>query len=614
MTDIKVTELEEVTIRFSGDSGDGMQLTGSLFSDAAALFGNDVSTFPDYPSEIRAPQGTVAGVSGFQVQLGARSINTPGDLAHILVAMNPAAVKANARFVQPGGVIIFDADAFTPKNLEKAGFTTDTPFKECGLDGYNTIPVPVTTLTKEALAGTELDNKAVLRSKNMFALGLICWMFGRELDYIETYISSKFGKKQPAIADANYKALHAGYNYGMNMLHAAPQFIVHPADIEPGLYRSISGNQAAAYGFIAAAEKAGTGLFLGSYPITPATDILVNLAERKDLGVKTFQAEDEIAGICAAVGAAYAGHLAITSTSGPGFALKSEALGLSVMAELPLVVVNVQRGGPSTGLPTKTEQSDLLQTLYGRNGESPVVVIAASTPSNCFYYAFMAAKIALERMVPVVLLSDGFLGNGSEPWRIPAMSELPPITPNRATNPELFKAYARNAETMSRQWAVPGQTGFEHLIGGLEKNINGGVSHDPTQHQSNVLARGEKVKRVADMLPALEVVGPQSGALLVVSWGGTYGHTLTAVRQLQKEGKSVSLAHFNYINPLPTNTAAVFARFSRIVVCELNMGQFATHLRSQIPDVRLEQINQVSGLPFSVSELKRKIDGFILDE
>ena len=612
MKDAKVIELEEVTIRFSGDSGDGMQLTGTLFSDASALYGNDISTFPDYPSEIRAPQGTVGGVSGFQVQFGRKQINTPGDYAHVLVAMNPAAVKANAKFMNPGGTIIFDVDSFSEKNLDKANFKTNDPFAECNLDDFEKIPVPITSLTRESLKEFELDNKSILRSKNMFALGLVCWMFGRPLDYIEDYLKRKSAKK-PLVVDSNLKVLHAGYNYGMNMQHMTPQYLVHPAAIEKGTYRNINGNQATAWGFLAAAEKAGLELFLGSYPITPATDILSALSARKDLGVKTFQAEDEIAGICTAIGAAFAGDLAITTTSGPGFALKSEALGLSVMAELPLVVVNVQRGGPSTGLPTKTEQSDLMQTLYGRNGESPVVVLAASTPSDCFYYAFLSAKIALERMVPVVLLTDGFLGNGSEPWRIPAMSELPEITPRLAKSKDGFKAYSRDPETLAREWAIPGMDGFQHRIGGLEKNLEGSVSHDPENHQKNTLLRAEKVERVVDMLPPLEVAGDSSGDLLVVSWGGTYGHTLSAVREMRNEGKSVGLAHFNFIKPLPKNTKEVFSQFKKIVVCELNMGQFAAYLRDKVPGFTYHQVNKVKGLPFTVLELKENFNNLLED-
>ncbi|MDP2889043.1 MAG: 2-oxoacid:acceptor oxidoreductase subunit alpha, partial [Bacteroidota bacterium] len=570
--------------------------------------GNDISTFPDYPSEIRAPQGTVGGVSGFQVQLGTKKVTTPGDLAHVLVAMNPAALKANALFLNPAASIIFDVDSFSGKNLEKAQFKTDDPFTELKLNDYSLIPVPITSMTKESLKELELDNKSILRCKNMFALGLICWMFDRPLDYIEKFIQSKFGKKSPLIAEANLIVLHTGYNYGMNLQHMTPQYIVHPAPIEKGTYRNINGNNATAWGFIAAAEKAGLDLFIGSYPITPATDILQALAERKDLGVKSFQAEDEIAGICTTIGAAFAGDLAVTSTSGPGFALKSEALGLSVMAELPLVVVNVQRGGPSTGLPTKTEQSDLLQTLYGRNGESPLVVLAASTPSDCFYYAYLSCKIALERMVPVVLLTDGFLGNGSEPWRVPTMDELPPITPRKATNPELFKPYNRDPETLAREWAVPGMEGFQHRIGGLEKNAAGAVSHDPENHHINTEIRAAKVEKVVDMIPELEVIGEPEGDLLVVGWGGTYGHMISSVRAMQDAGKKVSLAHFNYIKPLPKNTAEVFSKFKKIVVCELNLGQFASYLRDKVPGLHYYQVNKMKGLPFSVHELVEKFE------
>jgi 2-oxoglutarate/2-oxoacid ferredoxin oxidoreductase subunit alpha len=607
MKDAKVIELEEVAIRFSGDSGDGMQLTGTLFSDATALIGNDISTFPDYPSEIRAPQGTVGGVSGFQVQFGQKQITTPGDDAHVLVAMNPAAIKANAKFMKPGGTIIYDSDSITEKNLKKAGFETDDPFTECNLEDYRKIAVPVTTLTREGLKDFGLDNKSVLRSKNMFALGLVCWMFNRPLDYIEEFIRSKFAKK-PVVVDSNIKVLHDGYNYGMNLQHLTPTYIVHSADIENGTYRNINGNYATAWGFIAAAEKAGLELFLGSYPITPATDILSALSERKDLGVKTFQAEDEIAGISSAIGAAFAGDLAITTTSGPGLALKSEAIGLAVMAELPLVIVNVQRGGPSTGLPTKTEQSDLLQALYGRNGESPVVVLAASTPSDCFFYAYKAAKMALERMVPVILLTDGFLGNGSEPWRIPDMAELPSITPRIAKDAASFKAYQRDEDLLVREWAFPGMPGFEHRIGGLEKNISGTVSHDPENHQKNSEIREDKVQRTVDLVPDIEICGDEDGDVLVVGWGGTYGHLISAVRDLRKEGKNVSLAHFNYIKPLPKNTAAVFKKFKKVIVCELNLGQFASYLRDKVPGFKYHQLNKVKGLPFMLNEIKEGVN------
>ncbi len=606
MKEAKVIELDEVAIRFSGDSGDGMQLTGTLFSDASALLGNDISTFPDYPSEIRAPQGTVGGVSGFQVQFGRKAIHTPGDFAHVLVAMNPAAVKANAKFMNPGGTIIFDSDAFNEKNFKKAGFTTDDPFTECNLLDYNKIPVPITTLTQESLRDLGLDNKSILRSKNMLALGLVCWIFNRPLDYIEEYLKTKFAKK-PLVVESNLRVLHAGYNYGNNLQHTTPQYMVNPATIEPGIYRNINGNQATGWGLIAAAEKAGLELFVGSYPITPATEILQTLAERKDLGVKSFQAEDEIAGIATAIGAAFAGDLAVTTTSGPGFALKSEAIGLAVMAELPLVIVNVQRGGPSTGLPTKTEQSDLLQALYGRNGESPVVVLAASTPSDCFWYAFKAAKIALERMVPVVLLTDGFLGNGSEPWKLPTMEELPEIKPRLAKDASTFKPYKRDEETLAREWAFPGMDGFQHRIGGLEKNIAGNVSHDPENHQKNTDIRKAKVDRVVSLVPDLEVCGDESGDVLLVGWGGTYGHMLSTLRELRQEGKNVSLAHFNYIMPLPSNVNEVFSRFKKIIVCELNLGQFASYLRDKVPGFTYHQYNKVQGLPFTVKELKSAV-------
>jgi 2-oxoglutarate ferredoxin oxidoreductase subunit alpha len=601
----KVVAREEVVIRFSGDSGDGMQLTGTLFSDTAALYGNDLTTFPDYPAEIRAPQGTVGGVSGFQVHLGHSEIDTPGDYADVLVAMNPAAVKANAGLVKHGGTIIYDKDNFTDKNIEKAGYKSD-PISEEKLETYNIIAAPISSMVKEVLKNYGLDPKSVLRTKNMFALGMVYWLFDRKLKYTEQYFDRKFEKK-PEIAEANKVALKAGYYYAETIEALTPVFKIAPAEIAKGTYRNICGNTLTAWGFLAAAEKAGLEIFIGSYPITPATGILEEFAARKDLGVKSFQAEDEIAGICTALGASFAGKLAITSTSGPGLALKSEAIGLAVMAELPVVIVNVQRCGPSTGLPTKTEQADLLQALYGRNGECPVVVLAASTPSNCFRYAYEAARIALEHMTPVLLLTDGYLANGSEPWRIPSMKELPEIHPPFADKTEIpFLPYKRNCETLARSWAIPGTTGLEHRIGGLEKTIKGTVSYVPENHEMMVKLRAEKVARVAEKIPDLKVTGNDSGHLLVVGWGGSRGYLSAAVKELQAEGHQVSFVNFNYINPLPKNTGEVFSKFRKIVVAELNLGQFASYLRINFREFSFEQINKVQGLPFTTMEIKEK--------
>lgn len=609
----EVIEKQDVVIRFSGDSGDGMQLTGQQFSDTAALFGNDVSTFPDYPAEIRAPQGTVGGVSGFQVHIGEEHITTPGDFADVLVAMNPAALKANLRWAKKAGTIILDTDAFTDKHLERAGYTSN-PLTDHSLDDYNVIAVNITKLTIEALKETGLDQKSVLRCKNMFALGMTYWMFERSVEHTEAFFDMKFAKK-PSIASANKLVLRAGYNYAANVHALAVHFKVAPAHIEKGKYRTITGNKATAWGLLAAAEKAGLPLFCGSYPITPATDILQELALRRDLGAKTYQAEDEIGGICTAIGASYAGNFAVTTTSGPGLALKSEACGLAVMAELPLVIVDVQRGGPSTGLPTKTEQSDLMQALYGRNGESPMPVIAASTSGNCFDYAFIAGKIALEHMTPVILLTDGFLANGAQPWLIPSMDKLPEIKIRRAKEGDNYQPYARDPETLARTWAVPGTKGLEHRIGGLEKmNITGTISYVPENHQVMTDLRQEKVARIANYIPQQEVFGnPEGGEVLVVGWGGTYGHLFSAVKELRKEGKDVSLAHFNYINPLPKNTREVLAKFKKILVCELNLGQFAAYLRSKYPEFTYQQYNKVAGLPFTVLEIKEEVNKLMND-
>ena len=606
----KVQELHDVVIRFSGDSGDGMQLTGTLFSDTAALEGNGISTFPDYPAEIRAPQGTVAGVSGFQVHFGDHRELNPGDYCDVLVAMNPAALKANRKWLKRSATVILDGDSITEENLKKAGFTTLDPIEELGLGDYNIVAPDITTLTREALKDTGLDNRAVVKCKNMFALGICFWLFDCHEDHAFQYLEAKFQKKNPLIAEANKLAIKAGYNFAANTHQLASHYRVGSAHLEKGTYRTISGNVATAWGLMAAAEKAGLPLFCGSYPITPATVILEELAKRKDLNVKTVQAEDEIAGICTAIGAAYAGNFAVTSTSGPGLSLKSEALGLAVMIELPLVVVDVQRGGPSTGLPTKTEQSDLVQALYGRNGECPLIVVAASSPSDCFHYAFEAGRLAMEHMTPVVLLTDGFIANGSEPWRIPSMKDYPAIVPPIVeTAPEGgFMPYVRN-EKLARGWAFPGKTGLEHRVGGLEKDaVKGSISHDPANHQKMTFLRAEKVRKVADYIPAQTVYGDEEGDLLVVGWGGTRGHLQNAVDQLREEGKSVSLCHFNYINPLPKGVREIFAKFKKIVVCELNEGQFANYLRQQFQEFEYQQMNKVEGQPFTIVELKEKFE------
>lgn len=602
-----VKELNEVVIRFSGDSGDGMQLTGTLFSDTSALLGNDLATFPDYPAEIRAPQGTVGGVSGFQVHFGHSPVNTPGDYADVLVAMNPAALKANVKWVKRGGTIIIDIDSFTEKNLARAGCVKD-PLNQLGFRDFNIIQAPITTLTREALKGLNMDTKSILRSKNMFALGMVYWLFHRPLEFTEKFLENKF-KKIPIVIEANKIVLKAGYYYAETIEALHPSFNVAPAKIEKGFYRNINGNTATAWGLIAAAEKSKLPLFLGSYPITPASEILQELSKRRDLGVKTFQAEDEIAGISTAIGASFAGNLAVTTTSGPGLSLKTEAIGLAIITELPLVIVNVQRGGPSTGLPTKTEQSDLMQALFGRHGESPLVVLAASTPSNCFNFAFEAAKIALEHMLPVILLTDGFLANGSEPWKIPDVDKLPEITPPIVKEgTEDFQPYRRLDKSMVRGWAIPGTKGLEHRIGGLEKMaVTGAVSYVPENHQVMVNERQEKVDRVVDVIPNLEVMGDEEGDLLMIGWGGTFGHLYTAYRELKNEGYNPSFVHFNYINPLPKNTHEILKKFKKLLVFELNMGQFANYLRMKFQDLEFSQFNKVQGLPFTVVELKEKI-------
>jgi 2-oxoglutarate ferredoxin oxidoreductase subunit alpha len=601
---IEKEQLEKVVIKFAGDSGDGMQLTGMQFTGTSALLGNDLATFPDYPAEIRAPKGTVAGVSGFQVHIGQTDILTPGDNADVLVAMNAAALKANINFVLRGKTIIVDIDNCKKKDWEKAGFTSD-PLQDGTLDGFNLIEAPITSLTKEALKDIGLDNKVMLRSKNMFALGMVYWMFSRPLEHTENFLNTKFEAK-PLIAEANIKALRAGYNYAETIEALTSVYTVLPADLKKGTYKNVMGNQATAWGFLAAAAKANLELYLGSYPITPASEILHELAKYKHFGAKAFQAEDEIAGVVSAIGASFAGDLAITTTSGPGLALKGEGIGLAIIAELPLVIVNVQRGGPSTGLPTKTEQSDLFQALYGRNGASPAIVIAASTPANCFDYAYLASKIALEHMTPVILLTDGYLGNGSQPWKVKTMDELPDIKPNFVpeSKKETWLPYERDPKTKARYWAFPGQKGMEHRIGGLEKHeLTGNISYDPINHENMVRVREEKVDLVANSIPELNVEGSQEGDLLIVGWGGTYGSLLSAVRQLNLIGVNLGLAHFNYIKPLPRNTTEVFGRFKNILVCELNDGQFLKYLRGVEPKFKFDGYNKVQGMPFTVAEL-----------
>lgn len=601
-----VKELEKVVIRFSGDSGDGMQLAGNLFSNISAAIGNEISTFPDYPAEIRAPQGTLGGVSGFQVHIG-KGVYTPGDKADVLVAMNPAALKTNTKYVKPNAVVIIDTDSFQKNDLEKAAFLTEDPFKELNMNSVQVVPVAITSLVKDSLADSGLDNKTILRCKNMFALGLICWLFDRPLDQAAHLLKNKFAKK-PSVLEANIKVMTDGYNYGNNIHASVSTYRIETKSAKKGFYTDVNGNRATALGLIAASEKSGLPLFLGSYPITPASDILHELAKRKDLGVKVVQAEDEIAGICTAIGANFAGNLAATSTSGPGLALKSEAIGLAVMAELPLVIIDVQRGGPSTGLPTKSEQTDLLQALYGRNGESPVVVLAASTPTNCFDMAFVASKIALEHMTPVILLTDAFIANGSSAWRIPEMEEYPEIHPQYVYNDLLkdnWKPYKRNPETNVRYWAIPGTEGFMHRLGGLEKDcITSAISTDPANHQKMTDMRQAKIDYIANEIPELEILGNPEADLLVVGWGGTYGHLYSAVESMNAIGKKVAMVHFNYINPMPKNTEEILRRYKKVVVCELNNGQFATQLCAKIPGLtNVSRFNKVQGQPFMVSEL-----------
>ncbi len=607
----KVVALDHVVIRFSGDSGDGMQLTGNLFSDSTALAGNDFATFPDYPAEIRPPQGTVAGVSGFQVHFGHKPVHTTGDLCDVLVAMNPASIKANMRWLRPGTIIIFDSDSMNEKALEKANYTAD-PTVDGTLADYQVVKAPISTLTKEALKDTGMDMKSILKSKNMFALGIVMYLFNRTLDSVYDYFETKF-KGKPEVIKANRTVLDAGFHYADTWELFTNTFKVEAADLDKGKYRNITGNVAMAWGLMAASERSGRPLFLGSYPITPATDILVELTKYKNLNVKAFQAEDEIAGIMSSIGASYAGSLAVTTTSGPGLSLKSEAMGLAVMTELPLVIIDVQRGGPSTGLPTKTEQSDLMQALYGRNGDAPLVVMAAKSSAGCFYSAFEAARIALEHMTPVILLSDGALGNGSEVFRIPRMADMPTITaPLAKANDPDYMPYRRDEEKLRREWAIPGTEGLRHRVGGLEKeNGKGNLSTNPENHQIMTELREEKIARVANDIPLQEIDGDPNADLLVVSWGGTFGVVRTAVDKMREEGKSVAHAHFSYIMPLPRNTEEVLSGHKKIVVCEINRGQFAKYLRMNYPQFKYEQYNKVQGLPFTLGELENKFNDLL---
>jgi len=602
----KIVELEKAVIRFAGDSGDGMQLTGSLFSDSTAFAGNDFATFPDYPAEIRAPQGTVSGVSGFQIHFGSNDIHTSGDQADVLVAMNPASLKANMNWITNDAVIIVDNDAFVEKNIIKAGYKKN-PLIDGTLNGHLVVNAPITSLTKAAVAELDIDNKSAQKSKNMFALGMIFYMFNRSYEKTFDFFENKF-KTKPLIVKANKLVLEAGYNFADTIEAFTNTFRIEPAQLNKGKYRNVTGNLATAWGLLAAAERSGLKLFIGSYPITPATEILQELAKHKQFSAISLQAEDEIAGIVSTIGASFAGALPITTTSGPGLSLKSEALGLAVITELPLVVVNVQRGGPSTGLPTKSEQSDLYQALFGRNGEAPLIVMAASSSSDCFYSAFEAAKLSVEHMTPVILLTDGSLANGSEVFKIPKMSSLAKIKPPivKANDPN-YKPYARNKKKLNRPWAIPGTEGLRHRIGGLEKeNISGNVSQVPENHQLMSELREEKVELVANYIPEQKIIGDENADVLVVSWGGTHGVMLTVVEQLLEEGHSIAMTHFKHIKPLPKNTEDILSRFKKIIVCEINLGQFVNYLRMKFPKYNYKQYNKIQGLPFTVAELKNE--------
>jgi len=602
-----LTEVESVVIRFSGDSGDGMQLTGTQFSNTSAIMGNDIATFPDYPAEIRAPQGTLAGVSGFQIHFGSREIFTPGDEADMLVAFNPAALKVNLKDLKKGGTVLVNVDAFTNSKVAKSGYERN-PLESGELDGYQLIEVPIDSQTAEALKEIDLDTKSKKRCKNFYALGMTYFFYHREMDTTLNWMEQKFGD-EPELLKANQTAMKAGAHFAETLETIVSTYKVSKAKIEPGTYRQINGNTSTAWGLIRAAQAANLPLFLGSYPITPASDILHELSKYKEFGVKTFQAEDEIAGICTAIGASLTGSLAITTTSGPGMALKSEAIGLAISYEMPLVIVNVQRGGPSTGLPTKTEQSDLNQALYGRNGDAPLIIVAASRPNDCFHMAYEASRLALEHMTPVILLSDGYVANGTEPWKIPDVDTRYATIKHKMLDPqavdkENWSWIKRDEKTLVRDWAIPGMPGFEHRIGGLEKDYDtGNVSYDPANHQKMCEARQKKVANAVHNIPLQEVEGDKSGDLLVISWGGTYGSVEMAVRALQKEGKKISLMHLRYINPMPKNIGDVIKNFKKVIVPELNMGQMVHVINAKFACDAIA-FNKVEGLPFKIYELK----------
>ncbi|MEP7360667.1 MAG: 2-oxoacid:acceptor oxidoreductase subunit alpha [Chloroflexota bacterium] len=607
--DVEVQELERVTIRFAGDSGDGMQLTGTQFTRTTAVFGNDISTLPDYPAEIRAPAGSLPGVSGFQLSFSSAEIYTPGDAPDVLVAMNPAALRTNIGDLPAGGALIVNLDAFSANNLKKAGYETN-PLQDGSLKQYNVFEVPISALNTRALEGLDMTSKQVDLTKNFFALGLMFWLYERSMEPTLRWIQEKFGAK-PVIAEANSRALKAGYAFGetTEMFHTT--YRVAPAKLAPGTYRNITGNEATALGFVVAAKHAKRDLVYGSYPITPASDILHQLATYKNFGVKTFQAEDEIAAIGSAIGASYGGALGMTASSGPGIALKSEAMNLAVMVELPLIVIDVQRAGPSTGMPTKTEQTDLLMAMFGRNGESPVPIVAPATPGECFDYAIEAARLALKYMTPVIYLSDAFLANGSEPWRLPDLSNLPEIGAPNHTDKATFQPYNRDPDTLARPWAVPGTPGLEHRIGGLEKaDITGNVSYDPENHHKMTMLRAQKVAGIVKDIPPLEVFGPDKGDVLVVGWGSTYGAIRSAVDRLQAEGWSVSHAHMRHLNPMPGNTEQVLRSFKKVLVPEVNMGQLSLLLRAKFL-IDIQGLNKVRGKPYRIIEIKEAVEALL---